>query len=211
MRFPRVIPVMALMLLTVAGCSTPTQSTNPAPADNNQGVTAQQNNTNSQQPQQTQPQDQTQAQPAEQPKNAAKAKEVVLVFSDDNLMDQYKETHAIQYEDEKDLPMLALKQWQKGPKSKKLIPILPESVKIQSIKKEGATAVVSLSSEVKNANLGSSGEEFMLQEIATILGQFGYKNTKIEVDGKETDTILGHMDTTQPIEPMKLSELKEAE
>ncbi|WP_171253326.1 GerMN domain-containing protein, partial [Acinetobacter baumannii] len=89
------------------------------------------------------------------------------------------------YKKEENLPTIALMAWQHGPQSKKLTSLMPKEVKIQSLKKEGDTAIISLSPEIKQANLGSTGEMFLLEEMATILQQFGYKNMKVVIDGKE--------------------------
>ncbi|WP_286884454.1 GerMN domain-containing protein [Aneurinibacillus sp. UBA3580] len=203
--------IVLMIMLALTGCTSSTPSGAPAPANNtnnNETPPAQppQNN-NGQQTPATEPAN-GEAQPAENGEEV-KEKEVMLVFSDSNLMEQYKEPRTIKYKKEENLPTIALMAWQNGPQNKNLTSLIPKNVKIQSLKKEGDTAIVSLSPEIKQANLGSTGEQFLLEEMATILSQFGYKNMKVLVDGKEVETILGHMDTTTPVEPLKLNELKE--
>jgi hypothetical protein len=147
--------------------------------------------------------------PTPNPEPTEKEKEIVLVFADNELMDQYKETRKIKYTKEEDLPKLALEEWIKGPVNTNLQSIVPENVTIQSIKKENDNAIVSFSPEIKNANLGSTGELYLVQQVATILSQFGYKNTIIQIDETEVETLLGHVDTTHPIEPLDINQLKE--
>lgn len=147
--------------------------------------------------------------PAPTSEPSEKEKEIVLVFTDKELMDNYKEKRKIKYTNEEDLPKLALEEWKKGPVNSQLQSIVPKDVAIQSIKKVNDGAVVSFSSEIKNANLGSTGEGFLLSQVATILSQFDYKNTTILIDGKEIESLLGHVDTRDPIEPLDIDKLKE--
>lgn len=147
--------------------------------------------------------------PSPNPEPTEKEKEIVLVFADKELMDNYKETRIIKYTNEEDLPKLALEEWKKGPVNSKLQSIVPKDATIQSIKKQNDGAVVSFSPEIKNANLGSTGEGFLVDQVATILSQFGYKNTKFLIDGQEVETLLGHVDTTRPTEPLDINKLKQ--
>lgn len=204
MRLPYALLAAATVTIGLAGCtntsSTPTNT--PAPTTTN----VPSNGTQTQTEGAVNPPTPKATEPTQSDKPAVQKKDVELIFSDDNLMTEYKETHTISYEKKADLPLLALKAWQNGPKSQKLVSLLPASVEIQSVKKDGHTAIVSLSSNVKQAaNLGSTGEQFLMEQIATIMSQFGFKNTKIVLNGKETDTILGHMDASTPIDPLTLS------
>ncbi|WP_051331186.1 GerMN domain-containing protein [Aneurinibacillus terranovensis] len=194
MRLSRLLYFLLLAFLLITGCSN-------APAANS-GVQSQQNNPAPAPVQKENTQANTQP-------TSVQSKEVALIFSDDNLMEQYKEMRTIKSAHEEDLPMEALKEWQKGPKNNKLIGLLPADVEIQSVKKDGDNAVVSFSSNIKKANLGSTGEEMLLQQVSTILSQFGYKQTKFLIDGKEVDSILGHEDTSKPVNPLSLDQIKE--
>lgn len=181
--FKLFLPLLLLMIFTFTACTGGNQTT-PAP----------------QTPQPT---------PTTPTPPTVKEKDVVLVFPDKELMGQYKETRRIQYTDEADLPKLALEEWQKGPVNTKLQSIIPKDVKFLSITKENNGAVLNFSAEIKKANLGSTGEGFLLQETATILSQFGYQTTRFLIDGKQVETILGHMDATKPIKPLDLNTIKE--
>lgn len=206
MRLSRALLVAATLTVGLTGCTLSGTTPTTAPAQNNTNApnteTQTQTDVNAPSPKP--------AEPVQSAKPTVQKKDVELVFSDDNLMTQYKETHSISYEKEEDLPLLALKAWQKGPSSKKLIGLLPADVEIQSVKKEGDTAIVSLSAAIKQAaNLGSTGEQFLMEQIATIMSQFGFKNTKIVIDGQETDTLLGHMDASTPVQPLTLANVPE--
>jgi hypothetical protein len=203
MRLSRAIFIALMIMLGITGCTTSAPS-NGTPTD---APSKQPQANHTQHPTAIEPP--KQEQPTENQEEEIKQKDVVLVFSDDNLMENYKEMRSIKYKKEENLPTIALQAWKNGPQNKRLVSLLPENVTIQSLKKEGDTAIVSLSPEIKQANLGSTGEEMLLQQLATILSQFGYKNTKVVIDGKEVDTLTGHMDTTTPIEPLNINEIKE--
>jgi hypothetical protein len=207
MRLSRAIFIALMIMLGITGCTTSTPS-NGTPTNSQTNASSKQPQANNtQQPAATElPK---QEQPTEKQEEEIKQKDVILVFSDDNLMENYKEIRSIKYKKEENLPTIALQAWKNGPQNKHLVSLLPKNVTIQSLKKEGDTAIVSLSPEIKQANLGSTGEEMLLQQLATILSQFGYKNTKVVIDGKEVDTLTGHMDTTAPIEPLNINEIKE--
>lgn len=217
MRLPRTLFfIIFIIILGLTGCTSSAPSNGASQNPNNPNSPAGQQHKNNSDNQPSPSVGQSNEQSASQNNDMdkkndeeIKEKEVMLVFSDANLMEQYKEPRVIKYKKETNLPTIALKAWQNGPQNKNLVTLMPKNVKIQSLKKEGDTAVVSLSQEIKQANLGSSGEQFLLEEMATILSQFGYKNMKVLIDGKEVETILGHMDTTTPIEPLNLDQLKE--
>lgn len=218
MRLPRALLFIALMaMLAITGCTSDVPSNSQQPAANNNSETTstptppvdekQPSNGNQPSAEQSSKNEQPSSNNADGEK--VKEKEVMLVFSDSNLMEQYKEPRTIKYKKEENLPTIALMAWKNGPKNKELTTLMPKNAEVQWLKKEGDTAIISLSPEIKQANLGSSGEQFLLEEMATILSQFGYKNMKVLIDGKEVETILGHMDTTEPIEPLKFAQLKE--
>ncbi|CEH29381.1 hypothetical protein AM501_20445 [Aneurinibacillus migulanus] len=217
MRLPRALLFIALMaMLAITGCTSdvPSSGQQQPPATTNNGETTQpppatEEPNSSKQPSAEQPSSKERPSSNSTDGEEVKEKKVMLVFSDANLMKQYKEPRTIKYKKEENLPTIALMAWKNGPQNKELTTLMPKNAEVQWLKKEGNTAVISLSPEIKQANLGSSGEQFLLEEMATILSQFGYKDMKVLIDGKEVDTILGHMDTTTPIEPLNFAELKE--
>jgi hypothetical protein len=203
MRLPRILFFM-LTILVAAGCSTA-----PTSSQANGGQSQQQNNSPVK-PTNEQPKPAEKSQAAVKPVDTTKQKQVAFIYSDDNLMDQYKEMHNVKYKTEDELPLLALKEWQKGPQNKKLISLLPAGVEIQSVKKDGENAIVSFSSSIKKtANLGSTGEDMLVKQVATIMKQLGFKDTSFEIDGKKTESLLGHVDTTSPTQPLNLNQVKQ--
>ncbi|WP_054950143.1 GerMN domain-containing protein [Numidum massiliense] len=134
-------------------------------------------------------------------KNATKAavkRGVTLYFSDDQLMEMYGEKRQIEAKTEDDLPKAALTAWLRGPEHEQLTSILPSDVTVLDVAIEGETATVNLSKAIQNANLGSGGEQFVLDQVALIMLQFGASHTQLLIDGQIEQTLAGHMTISEP-------------
>lgn len=124
---------------------------------------------------------------------------VSLYFSDKELMKTYRTEKDIEAENEADLPKAALEAWIAGPENEKLTGLVPPGVVVENVKAENGVAEVSFSKEIKNANLGSTGEMLMLNQITLIMKQFGYDATQVLVEGQKEESLLGHVDTRAPL------------
>ncbi|SDH81473.1 Sporulation and spore germination [Alteribacillus persepolensis] len=128
---------------------------------------------------------------------------VTLYFSDDQLLETYKEEQEVEAASTEELPEAALNAWLEGSNSEELINPLAglaeQEVAIQSVEGENGTAEVSFSDAILDVNAGSSVEMAVTDQIALIMEQFGYNETKILVEGQEEPTLFGHMDATEPI------------
>lgn len=136
---------------------------------------------------------------------------VTLYFSDTDLMSNYSVEREITAESEEDLPKAALEAWIAGPDHEALGNLVPPGVVVEYVKGVGGIAEVSFSSELKNANLGSSGELFLLDQIALIMKQFGYDSTQILIEGEIEESLLGHVTTSEPISPPPAEEIEAME
>lgn len=130
-------------------------------------------------------------------KNTVK-KTVTLFFADQDLMEMYRVSREIEVEQEEDLPQEALQAWMEGPGQDGLANLVPPDVVIESLEIKDGVARVSFSGEIKNANLGSSGELFLLDQLALIMQQFGADSTQILVEGEIEESLLGHVSTGEP-------------
>ncbi|QKS70173.1 GerMN domain-containing protein [Paenalkalicoccus suaedae] len=125
---------------------------------------------------------------------------VYLYFSDDQLLETYRvETDQLVSMDETGA-MEAMALWEAGPSQEGLFGLLPEGASVESVEIDGSTAYVSLSSEVENANLGSSGEAMLTEQIAMMMQQFGATETMLLIEGDEIGEFLGHLDLSTPIQ-----------
>lgn len=106
---------------------------------------------------------------------------------------------------EKDKYKTAINELLKGASNKKMITIIPKKTKLRSVKVKDGVATVDFSGDIAKYFVGgSTGEELMVASIVNTLTEFSeIKSVKILVDGKEVETIAGHMDLTEPISRME--------
>lgn len=128
---------------------------------------------------------------------------ISLYFSDKDLMKIYRIERVIDaaVADKETLAKAALEEWIKGPGDEypNLIGIMPPGVIIEYVKDVNGIANVSFSKEIKSANLGSSGEGALIEQLVMVLQQFGFDQTQILVEGNLEESLLGHMTTNKPI------------
>lgn len=128
------------------------------------------------------------------------SKTVALYFTDKDLMTMYRVQTKIEADSEADLPEAALKAWMLGTEHDDLTNLVPPEVIIEKIEFKDGIAYVSFSGELRNANLGSSGEMFLIEQIVMIMKEFGYGSTQILVEGEAEESTLGHVTTSEPID-----------
>lgn len=144
----------------------------------------------------------TQVAPLEPPSNQETIhnESVKLYYPDDDLMSLYYIEVSLKDVKVSDAPMKALELWLEGPPTEDLIDLVPEGVKVQSVKDQNGVAYVSFSKELQQANLGGAGEQFLMESIALLMLQFGYETTQILVEGNTVESILGHVTADVPFE-----------
>ena len=88
-----------------------------------------------------------------------------------------------------------------APTEEELTKIFPKGAKIKSITLDNDTAVVDLDAGItKNFVGGSTGEEFLINSVVDTLTEFDeIKQVRFLIDGKEVETLAGHMDLSEPI------------
>lgn len=94
----------------------------------------------------------------------------------------------------------AIEELIKGPTMPGLYPTIPNGTKLRSIKIENSTAIVDFSKEFKeNHPGGSAGELMTINSIVNTLTEFpSVKSVKFLIDGKENETLAGHVVFDQP-------------
>lgn len=126
--------------------------------------------------------------------------EVVLYFSDQDLMNTYRVKKEIEVGKDEQVEKAALESWIKGPDHKELSGLISSDTMVEYVKDVDGIAHVSFSKEIQESNLGSTGELMLAEQIAMIMEQFGFKKTQILVEGEIVGTLLGHLYTEEPIE-----------
>ncbi|RXJ01921.1 spore gernimation protein GerM [Anaerobacillus alkaliphilus] len=123
---------------------------------------------------------------------------IYLYFSDNDLMTIYRVEVEGPYTLDEEGIKNALQSWVTGPKEEGLQGLVPEGVLVQSVEEFDGALYVSFSRELYEANLGSTGEGMMAEQIAMVVEQFGYKEVFVLIDGEVVDSLLGHLDWNEP-------------
>lgn len=106
---------------------------------------------------------------------------------------------------EKDKYKTTVQELLKGTDKQGAITIIPKKTKLRSIKVKDSVATVDFSGDIEKYFVGgSTGEELMVASIVNTLTEFSeIKSVQIIIDGKEVETIAGHMDLTAPLTRME--------
>ncbi len=128
---------------------------------------------------------------------------IYLYFSDHDLMNVYRVETKDSFTKNEEGILKALQLWADGPKQEGLHSLLPEGVLVQTVENKNGIAYISFSNELSTANLGSTGEGMLVEQIAMIVKQFGYDEVFILINGEVIDSLLGHLDWSEPFKVEK--------
>ncbi len=133
--------------------------------------------------------------------NGVTTMEVTVYYPDQSGMSLIPVKREIKFNDEGQKYIEAVKCLLDAPKEEELTKIFPKGAKINSITLDKDTAVVDLDSGItKNFVGGSTGEEFLINSVVDTLTDFKeVKQVRFLIDGKEVETLAGHMDLSEPI------------
>ncbi|WP_102401005.1 GerMN domain-containing protein [Haloimpatiens massiliensis] len=122
-------------------------------------------------------------------------KKVFLYFVDDQAMYLNKE----EVELGEVTPEILIKKLQEGPKEKNHYPAVPKDAEIKVSVKENVAYVDLEKNIATKINAGSTGESMFVYSISNTLilnKDLGINEVKFLIDGKDIETINGHMDTS---------------
>ncbi|WP_416148540.1 GerMN domain-containing protein [Salipaludibacillus sp. HK11] len=125
---------------------------------------------------------------------------VTLYFPDDQGLEMYRVASDVSVSSDEAGAMEAMNLLIAGPTHDELHALIPENARVDSIEFQDNVAYVSFSDELLEANLGSSGELMLTEQVALMMEQFGYDQTKILIGDEEVPNFLGHMDISEPIQ-----------
>ncbi len=200
------VPAMLALLLFTAGCEQPP---NGEPAEP------------SAKPAQTKPDSKPAVKP-EQPKPAPdapskpapnapaknekteQALNVKVYYPDDSGMRLVEVEREIVVDDSVDKYTAAVETLMEEPDEENLTKIFPKSASLRSVTVHDGLATVDFDgSLLKGFVGGSTGEEFLVGSVVDTLTNFPeVKRVKFLIDGKEIETLSGHMDLSTPLERM---------
>lgn len=134
----------------------------------------------------------------------AQSMRVKVYYPDDSGVRLVEVERKINVEHEGEKYLAAVEILLDEPHEENLTTIFPKSANIRSVTVEGGLATVDLDgSIVKHMVGGSTGEEFLVGSIVDTLTNFPeVTKVKFLVDGKEIETLSGHMDLSTPLERM---------
>lgn len=129
---------------------------------------------------------------------------IILYFSDsqaDRLVPEEREV----LKNGRPLEEIIVRELIKGPAKKGLIKTIPESARLLSLSVKDGVAYVNFSGEIQTKHWGgSAGEGMTVYSVVNSLTQLeGIKKVQFLVEGKKVESLLGHMDTSEPVGPNK--------
>ncbi|MBR0260177.1 MAG: GerMN domain-containing protein [Selenomonadaceae bacterium] len=142
-------------------------------------------------------------QPAKNEKNE-QSMNVKVYYPDDSGMKLVEVSREIIVDGSTDKYTAAVETLMQEPSEENLTRIFPKNAALRSVKvREGLATVDFDGSILKGFVGGSTGEEFLIGSIVDTLTNFPeVKRVKFLVDGKEIETLSGHMDLSTPLERM---------
>ena len=126
---------------------------------------------------------------------------VTLYFGDKDAMYLVPETRTI---DKKDgtLEATVIEELLKGPQKEGSVPTIHEGTKVLSLTVVNGVANVISRKSFRLAPGGSAGEIMTILSVVNTLTELpGVEKVQFLMEGDKLESILGHMDTTVPIEP----------
>ncbi len=132
---------------------------------------------------------------------AAQIMEVKIYYPDESGNKLVAVERKIEIGNVKEKYSAAVNELIKQPQEKYLSGIFPKNAKLIDVKVENGTAYVNFDkSVITNFVGGSTGEEFLVGSVVDTLTEFPeIKQVKFLIDGKEIETLAGHVDLSVPI------------
>ena len=202
------IPAMLALLLFTAGCDKPQEPIEQPPDKPAQSKPVVKPDTKPETPK-TSPENEN---PAQKPddkqsavdKPAKKSMNVKVYYPDDSGMKLVEVEREIVIDDSTNKYIAAVETLLEDPAEDNLTKIFPNNAAIRSVKVTDGLAIVDFDgSLLKSFVGGSTGEEFLIGSVVDTLTNFPeVKRVKFLVDGKEIETLSGHMDLSTPLERM---------
>ena len=135
------------------------------------------------------------------PPSDLEEEQVVLYFADENAQYLIPEYRIIR-EGAEGPAKQAIIELIKGPANSELYPTMPSTTRVNNLYVSDGIAYIDLSSEIINRHPGgSAGELLTVYSIVMTLTSFQDINkVQILVDGNSEETLVGHVDTSMPLE-----------
>lgn len=137
-----------------------------------------------------------------QPPSVEPSHKVTLYFADKEAQYLIPEEREVKIGGQP-LERVVVEELIKGPTNSELRPTIPEGTKLLSLEVKNGVAYVNFSREFKLRHPGGSAAEIMtLYSVVDSLAHLGTaKKVQFLLEGQKKEAILGHIDTSAPLEP----------
>ena len=187
---------MMVLLIFAAGCD----SNNP-PEENNKPTKQETVQTDEQKNSPQDKENNSAVKNSESKTGKEKVLKVKIYYPDDAGMKLVGVNREIKIAKDDDKYLATVKLLLDAPKEKNLTRIFPGHAKIISVLLKGDTALVNFDGKLaENFVGGSTGEEMLVNSVVNTLTEFPeVKQVKFLLDGKDIETLSGHMDLSSPL------------
>ncbi|MBQ4403864.1 MAG: GerMN domain-containing protein [Selenomonadaceae bacterium] len=203
------VPAMLALLLFTAGCEQPpTEDSSTAPPTKPAQTNSDVKPENKPESPKSAPEPRDTVKPAEnKPARNEKTEQTIKVkvyYPDDSGMKLVEVEREVLVDDSVDKYTAAVEALREEPDEENLTTIFPKKAVIRSVTVRNDLATVDFDGSILKGFVGgSTGEEFLIGSIVDTLTNFPeVKRVKFLVDGKEIETLSGHMDLSTPLERM---------
>ncbi len=133
---------------------------------------------------------------------AVTEQELTLYFAGADANGLVAEKRTVEIEEQDQLPSLIVQELIAGPADESLYPTIPPETRLLSVKVEDGAAMVDFSQEIVSKHWGgSTGESMTIMSLVNSLTEISdIDRVQILVEGEKVDSLLGHWDTSQPLE-----------
>ena len=200
------VPAMLALLLFTAGCDKPPNENPPAPTPPAQTETESKTDKPEQKPLDPAP-DKSIKDKENHPADNERTEQslnVKIYYPDDSGMKLVEVEREIVVDDSIDKYTAAVETLKEEPDAENLTTIFPKKAAVRKVTVRDGLATVDFDGSILKGFVGgSTGEEFLIGSIVNTLTNFPeVKRVKFLVDGKEIETLTGHMDLSTPLERM---------
>ena len=190
------IAVMTLMIFLTCGCDN-----NPPTENKNTTVETEKQNSEKKSPADKTSEQKNKKEKLETELPKTKVLEINVYYPDKSGLKLVAVKKEIRFNNPNEKYFAAVKSLIDKPSNKELTSVMPSHTKINSVTVKDGTAFVDFGDTIiHNFIGGSTGEEFLVNSVVNTLTDFKeVKQVRFLIDGKEIETIAGHMDLSVPI------------
>ncbi len=136
------------------------------------------------------------------PPSTVEQAELTLYFAGADAAGLVAEQRTVELKNLAELPSVVVQELIVGPKNTGLFPTFPPETRLLSLKVEDSIAMVDFSQDIVTKHWGgSAGETLTIMSLVNSLTELEeIEEVRILVEGEKADSLLGHWDTSQPLE-----------